>query len=141
MQRESTWKIIWDAGGASPVTLLDYGDLMDAEIRMPRECLAATGKPDFSLRARLAGRKNVKGRLEFSVRKPHATGVQSWQGALNGLMAAPYGIKRAISIRPQGGAARLYTAALLSSRHRPVVADGIIESVHEYALRVSPLAS
>lgn len=139
MIRESSWQIIWDADGDTPVTLLDYDELMEEEIRMPRESLASTGKPDFSLRAILAGRKNVKGRLEFTRRTPHATGVQSWQAALAALAAAPWGLKRVLSIQPLGGDARLYTAALLSSRHRPALGDGIIESVHEYAFRITPV--
>lgn len=136
--RESTWQITWDPEGVSPAVLLEFSDLMDSEIRLPREQLVGVGRPDFSLRARLVSRRNTKGRLEFSRRIEHATAAASWQTALAKLAAAPWNAKGTLGVHPQGGAVRLYTAALLSTRHRPSYQDGIIESVHEYAFRVTP---
>jgi hypothetical protein len=137
--RESAWEIIWDAAGASPATLLTYGDLMDAEIRLDGQQLVASGKPDFAPGAIPASRGNARRRLEFSRRVAHATAAASWQAALDALRAAPWGTKATLTIQPSGGALRSYTAALLSCRHRPDHADGLIESVHDYAFRVTPV--
>ena len=99
----------------------------------------ATGKPDFALRARVVSRGNRRGRLEFSRRDTHATAAASWAAALAGLAAAPWSAKGTLGIQPRGGARRDYTAALLSSTHRPSHEDGVLESVHSYAFRVSPI--
>lgn len=134
--RESDWRIVWDPAGASPLVLLDFGDLMDSEIRLPRQQLAATGKPDFALRARVVSRGNRRGRLEFTRRLPHATAAASWTAALDALAALPWGLKGDLTIQPRGGTARDYVAAVLSSRHRAAADDGIIESVHDCVFRV-----
>lgn len=137
--RASDWKITWDPAGVSPLVLLDYDDLMDSEIRLPREQLSAVGKSDFALRVTPLARQNVKARLEFSRRLEHATAAASWEASLAALAAVPWGQKGVLRVQPRGGAARDYTAAVLSSNHRPSYQDGIIESVHGYALRVVPL--
>jgi len=136
--RSSDWKITWDPAGISRV-LLDYDDLMDGEIRISGEQLAGQGKSDFALRAVALSRKNVKRRLEFGRRLPHATGAASWMAAVDELSAMPWGLKGTLRIEPRGGTAKDCAACVLSSRHGPVVADGIIESVHDYVLRIAPL--
>jgi hypothetical protein len=139
--RESDWRIVWDPAGVSPLVLLDFGDLMDSEIRLPRQQLVATGKPDFALRAQVVSRGNRRGRLEYSRRLPHATAKASWKAAMDAMAALPWGVKGELSIQPRGGSERSYTAAVLSSRHGPRADDGVIESLHECVFRVIPIAS
>lgn len=136
--RESDWRITWDPAGESPLVLLDFSDLMDSEIRMPRTQIAATGKSDFSLQAVPVARKNMRRRLEFSRRLPHVTAAASWSAALLALSALPWGKKGVLGIQPRGGDTRYFTAAVLSSQHRPVLEDGLIESAHHHAFRVIP---
>lgn len=137
--RSSDWQITWDPAGASPLVLLDYDDLMDSEIRLPREQLSAAGKSDFALRVVPLARQNAKARLEFTRRVAHATAAGSWDASLAALGQVPWGMKGVLRVQPRGGAGRDYTAAVLSSSHRPSYQDGIIESVHGYALRVVAL--
>lgn len=137
--RESDWRIVWDPAGVSPLVLLNFGDLMDSEIRMPRQQLAVTGKLDFALRAKVVSRGNRRGRLEFTRRLPHATAASSWKAAMDAMMALPWRLKGELSIQPRGGDERSYTATVLSSRHRPATDDGVIESVHDCVFRVIPI--
>lgn len=137
--RNSDWQITWDPAGASPLVLLDHDDLMDAEIRLPREARAVAGKSDFALRVSMLPGRNRRTRLEFSRRAEHATAAQSWAACLAALAAAPWGLKGVLRIAPRGGTARNYSAALLSSGHRPATDGGIIESVHRYAFRLVPI--
>lgn len=134
--RSSDWKITWDPAGDSRV-LLDYDDLMDGEIRTSGEQLVGQGQTDFALRATALSRGNVKRRLEFGRRLPHTTGAASWLAAVEELIAMPWGLKGTLRIEPRGGTVRNYTACILSSSHRPVVEDGLIESVHDYVFRLA----
>ncbi len=134
--RSSDWQITWDPAGISRV-LLDYDDLMENEIRTSGEQLAGQGRSDFALRAVALSCKNVKRRLEFGRRLPHTTAAASWAAAVDELTAMPWGIKGTLRIAPRGGTVRNYTACILSSRHGPVVADGLIESVHDYVFRIT----
>jgi len=138
MIRLSNWRIVWDAGGTVPRVLLDFGDSMDAEIQIPREMVTDIGRPDFALSGIPISRGNRKRRVEFSRRDEHATGVAAWQAVFNALRSDPWGKKSALSIQPEGGTARLYDAALLSASHRPTTEDGVVESVHSYAFRITP---
>lgn len=140
MFRESSWRIVWDPEGESPLVLLDFGDLMDSEMKAPMELLVATGKSDFALRSSPIARRNAKRRLEFGRRTQHPTAVASWQECFSAIKAAPWGMKRPLSVQPSGGPSRLFTAALLNSSHRPAFEDGLVESVHQYAFRVIPLS-
>jgi hypothetical protein len=137
MLRTSDWKITWDPDGGSPLVMLDFSDLMEREIRLPREQLAAVGRPDFAKRARLVSRGNRRGRLEFSRRDGHATAAACWQAAMAALKDAPWNAKGTLGIQPRGGSRRDYTAALLSSSHRASHQDGVLESIHSYAFRVT----
>jgi hypothetical protein len=135
MIRISPWRIIWDAGG-TPVTLLDYGDDMDGEIRLDGVQLVDVGRMDFAQGGLPVARGNRKRRIEFSRRVPHSTAVASWQATLNAVRTAPWGVKKTLTVTPQGGTARSFTAALLSCRHKPDTLDGMIESFHSYAFRI-----
>lgn len=136
--RTSDWQIIWDPT-TTPLVLLDYDDLMDSEIRMGGQQLAGSGVSDFALRAVAIARQNRKATLEFSRRLPHATTAAAWLACAAAIASAPWGSKATLRITPRGGSARDYTAALLSSSHRPAHEDGWIESVHRYSLRIVPL--
>lgn len=139
MIRESSWEIIWSVAGADPVTLLTYGDAMDAEIRLSGQQLAGTGRSDFARSAVPISRGNAKRRLEFSRRTPHATAALAWQAAMATVKLAPWGLKGMLSIQPAGGTARLYQAALLSVAARPDSLDGLTEHVESWAWRLLPL--
>lgn len=139
MIRDSPWEIIWSVAGSAPVTLLTYGEAMDSEIRVNGQQLTAVGKSDFARSAVPISRGNVKRRLEFSRRTPHATAAAAWQAAMDALKLAPWGIKGTLSIQPAGGSARLYPAALLSVAARPDSIDGLTEHVESWAWRIGPL--
>lgn len=136
--RESIWSIIWEPEGETPLVLLAVGDLVDHELRLPRDPLVAIGKSDFSLRSTAIPRGNVKRRLEFNRRIEHATAVGCWQDCVSKLKAAPWGKKGVLRIVGEGEPED-YSAALLSTRHRPSFEDGVMEAVHDYAFRVNPI--
>lgn len=138
--RESDWSIVWEPEGETPLVLLSLGSLMDSEIRLNREQLTSAGKSDFALRLVMLSRKNAKRRLEFTRRDSHVSNAASWKACLSALKAAPWGLKGTLRIIPRGGAARDYTAALLSTAHRPASEDGFVESVHNFAFRVIPIS-
>jgi hypothetical protein len=135
MTRISPWRIIWDVGG-TPATLLDYGDEMDTEIRLDGQQLTDVGALDFALAGLPVARGNLKRRLEFSRRLPHTTAAASWQAVLAAVRSAPWGVKKTLTVQPQGGTVRSFTAALLACQHKPDTLDGIIESAHSYAFRI-----
>ena len=134
--RESVWKIVWGAGGGSPRTLLDYGDLLTSEIRTGWKSRTDVGKPDFSLAGIPVSRGNTAMRLEFSVRRPHASMVAAWREVLDQLASDPWGVRETMSIQGLDEVAVNHTAVLLTTSHYPFASDGVIESVHEYAFRV-----
>lgn len=136
--RNSDWTITWDPAGA-PLVMLALDDVMDNEIRIGGQQLTGSGLSDFALRAVALSRGNRKVSLEITRRLPHATTAAAWQACMDALIAAPWGLKKTLRITPRGGSARDYTAALLSSSHKPAHDDGLIESVHTYSLRIVPL--
>lgn len=135
--RNSDWKITWDPAGDALV-LLDYDDLMDSEIRMDGQQLVEAGKSDFAVRAVFMSRGNSKRRLEFTRRIEHATGAASWNAWHAALAAVPWGAKASLKIAQRAGQFWICdAAAVLSSSHRLSTEDGIIESVHQYSLRIT----
>lgn len=136
--RDSDWIITWNPGGETARVLLNFEDLMDSEIRLPKQQLSTAGKSDFSIKATMIARGNASRRLEFTKRLAHTTAAQSWDACLSALQTAPWGEKGILRIQPRGGTVRNYSAALLNSRHRPSFEDGFIESIHQFAFRIIP---
>lgn len=136
--RHSDWTITWDQAG-TPLVLLALDDVMDSEIRLGGQQLVGSGLSDFALRAVAISRQNRKATLEISRRLPHATTSAAWLACATALIAAPWGKKATLRITPRGGSARDYTAALLSSTHKPAHDDGLIESIHSYSLKIVPI--
>lgn len=138
MLRNSDWKITWEPSGVALV-LLDFDDLMDYELKLPIVQLADATRSDFGLRSVTVSRGNIKRRAEFTRRIPTTTPVLAWRACFLAISADPWALKGILRIQPRSGTARDYTAALLSSKHRPAFEDGLCESVHDYAFRIIPI--
>ena len=135
--RLSDWQITWNPATTAKV-ILDYGDLMDTEIRLGGQQLGAVGNSDFALSGTPISRKNAKRRLDFTRRLPQATPVLSWAAAIGAVRTAPWGITVELTIQPRGGVAKSFSAALLSLVARPDHLDGLVESVENWSFRIAP---
>ena len=62
MYRESDWQIMWEPLGEGARLLLDFGDLMDGEIVLPRDASGYTGRSDFAVTAFPLSRGNARRR-------------------------------------------------------------------------------
>lgn len=141
MYRESDWQIMWEPLGEGARLLLDFGDLMDGEIVMPRDASGYTGRSDFAPSAVPVSRGNARRRIEFIRRDEHASNAESWEACSQEIASLPWGTKGVISLRYRGGLERYFVAAVANSTHEPATGGPLAESVHEVSLRVTPLSA
>ncbi|GAA5482053.1 hypothetical protein [Haloferula sargassicola] len=139
--RESDWRVTWDHGGESPVVMLDLGDLMPDEIGRQGSQATALIRPDGALSGIAAGRGNAQRSLEFTRLDEHDTAADASDACDAELLAAPWGAKQLLSVRPRDGVARFYRAALSGSSHAPVPGSPVPRSSHAFQFRVSPVTA
>jgi len=134
--RTSDWTITWAPGTADELPLLALGDVLDSEIRIPRSQFVDVGRPDFSRHGIPVIRGNRRRRLDFEVRREHASVSDAWLAVFAALAAAPWGEKEILRLTPRGGTARNHAAVLLACRHEVAKGGGPAETIHGYSFRL-----
>lgn len=139
--RESSWQIEWDALGETPVRLLGYGDLMPGEIERSALQAIDEGRFDFARSAAVAGRSNARRSMEFGVLRDWGSDLAAWQACHDAVDGDPWALTGYLSVRPEGGVARFYLAALRSSSHSPNAEGPGPRSEHRYEFATAPVSA